>query len=106
MEFVSADRKDVGIILSFIKELAEYENLGDEVVADEATLEHWLFNQKKAEVIFIEKDGIKMGFALFFHNFYTFLGRAGIYLEDLYIKPEYRGKGFGKALFANYAQRG
>lgn len=104
MKFVCAERKDVGTILSFIKELAEYENMSADVVADEATLEHWLFDQEKAEVIFAEEDGIKVGFALFFHNFSTFLGRAGIYLEDLFVKPEYRGKGYGKALLTHLAE--
>lgn len=70
----------------------------DEVVADEATLETWIFDKQKAEVIFAIKDGKEVGFALFFHNFPTFLGRASIYLEDLYVKPEYREKGYGKAI--------
>lgn len=98
MEFVFAERNDTEEILGFIRDLAEYEHMSDEVVADVETLEHWLFDLKKAEVIFAVEDGIKVGFALFFHNFSTFLGRAGIYLEDLYVKPEYRGKGYGKAL--------
>ena len=70
----------------------------DQVVADIPTLELWLFDLKKAEVIFAVEDGVKVGFVLFFHNFSTFLRRAGVYLEDLYVKPEYRGKGYGKAL--------
>lgn len=104
MDFVYAERKDTGIILQFIKELADYENLLSEVVADEDTLEHWLFDEKKAEVIFAVEGGEKVGFALFFHNFSTFLGRAGIYLEDLYVRPEYRGKGYGKALLTELAR--
>ena len=103
MDIVFAERKDTETILSFIRQLAEYEHLADEVVADTALLEHWLFDKKKAEVIFVVEEGEKVGFALFFHNFSTFLGRAGIYLEDLYVKPEYRGKGYGKALLQKLA---
>lgn len=96
--FRTADENDVGLILRFIRELAEYEGLADEVVADEETLREWIFGKKKAEVIFALENGQEVGFALFFHNFSTFLGRAGIYLEDLYVRPEYRGKGYGKGL--------
>lgn len=101
--FRYAERKDVALILQFIRALAEYEKMLDEVVADEATLEEWLFDKKKAEVIFAIVDGKEIGFALFFHNFSTFLGRAGIYLEDLFVFPEYRGKGYGKALLKKLA---
>ena len=104
MEFIFAERKDTETILLFIKALAEYENMAEEVVADADTLEHWLFDEKKAEVIFAVENGEKVGFALFFHNFSTFLGRAGIYLEDLFVKPEYRGKGCGKALLTELAR--
>ncbi|MCW3764553.1 GNAT family N-acetyltransferase [Weissella confusa] len=86
-----------------MKELADYEKLLDQVVADEPTLEHWLFDEKKAEVIFVLEGNDEVGFALFFHNFSTFLGRAGLYLEDLYVKPEYRGKGYGKSLIEKLA---
>ena len=101
--FRYADRKDVPLILSFVKELADYEKLQDEVVADEKTLEEWIFDRQKAEVIFALEDGKEVGYALFFHNFSTFLGRAGIYLEDLYIQPAYRGRGHGKALLKELA---
>ncbi|MEY8353142.1 GNAT family N-acetyltransferase [Lachnospiraceae bacterium 54-53] len=96
--FRYGERRDTALILKFIRELAEYEKMSGQVVATEELLEHWLFEQKKAEVIFAEADGLEVGFALFFHNFSTFLGRAGIYLEDLYVRPEYRGAGIGKAI--------
>ncbi len=101
--FKNAERKDTALILRFIKELADYEKMSDQVVADEATLEEWIFDKQKAEVIFALEDGKEVGFALFFHNFSTFLGRAGIYLEDLYVKPECRGKGYGKAILKKLA---
>ncbi len=103
LTFRNAERKDTLLILQFIKELADYEKKLNEVVADEATLETWIFDKQKAEVIFAVEDGKEVGFALFFHNFSTFLGRAGIYLEDLYVKPECRGKGYGKALLNKLA---
>lgn len=103
LTFRYAVRKDIPLILQFIRDLAEYEKLLDEVVADEATLEEWIFDQKKAEVIFAMKEGKEIGFALFFHNFSTFLGRAGLYLEDLFVLPEYRGKGYGKQLLKKLA---
>ena len=103
LTFRNAERKDTALILQFIKELADYEKLLNEVVADEATLEAWIFDKQKAEVIFAVEGGREIGFALFFHNFSTFLGRAGIYLEDLYVRPEYRGKGYGKAILKKLA---
>lgn len=99
-----AEAFDIDDILGFIRGLAEYENMSDDVVATHELLEEWIFVKKKAEVLIAEVDGEKIGFALFFHNFSTFLGRAGIYLEDLYVKPEYRGKGYGKALLRKLAQ--
>ena len=98
-----ANEEDVDLILDFIKDLAEYEKMSDLVVADEALLREWIFEKKKAEVIFALEDGKEVGFALFFHNFSTFLGRAGIYLEDLYVKPDFRGRGHGKALIKELA---
>jgi GNAT superfamily N-acetyltransferase len=99
-----ATEADTALILGFIKELAEYEKMSDRVVADEALLREWIFEKKKAEVIFAIEDGKEVGFALFFHNFSTFLGRAGIYLEDLYVSPAYRGRGHGKALIGELAR--
>ena len=104
MEIRYAERKDTAIILNFIKDLAVYENMLDQVVATEELLGEWLFDKKAAEVIFAVEDGKEVGFALFFHNFSTFLGRAGIYLEDLFVLPEYRGKGYGKSLLGKLAQ--
>ena len=101
--FREAVREDAPLILRFIKELAEYEKMENDVVADEKTLKTWIFDNKKAEVIFALEDGKEVGFALFFHNFSTFLGRAGIYFEDLYVKKECRGKGYGKALLKKLA---
>ncbi len=104
MDFRYADRNDTGLILRFIRELAEYEKMGDQVVATPELLEEWIFDRGKAEVVFALENGVEVGFALFFHNFSTFLGRAGIYLEDLYVKPEYRGRGYGKGLLTRLAQ--
>ena len=104
MTFRFAERKDSGLILSFIRGLASYEKMLDQVVATEEQLEQWIFDKQKAEVIFACEDGKEVGFALFFHNFSTFLGRAGIYLEDLFVLPEYRGRGYSKALLRKLAQ--
>ena len=103
-EFRFATENDAALILNFIKGLAEYEKMSDDVVATEDLLREWIFEKKKAEVVFALENGVEVGFALFFHNFSTFLGRAGIYLEDLYVKPEYRGRGHGKALLQKIAQ--
>lgn len=104
VSFRFAERKDTALILTFIKELAEYEKMGDEVIADEETLEEQIFDKNGAEVIFALYDGKEVGFALFFHNFSTFLGRRGLYLEDLYVRPEYRGRGIGKAILKKLAE--
>ncbi len=104
LSFRYAEEKDAALILYFIKELAEYEKMLDEVVATEDILREWLFEKRKAEVIFALEDDTEVGFALFFHNFSTFLGRSGIYLEDLYVKPEHRGKGYGKAFLTKLAE--
>ena len=95
---------DEELILSFIRALADYEHMSDQVVATPALLREWIFEKKKAEVIFAEAEGKPVGFALFFHNFSTFLGRAGLYLEDLFVLPEERGRGYGEALLRHLAR--
>lgn len=102
--FRYAEPADAGLILAFIKELADYEKMADEVIATEELLREWIFEKKKAEVIFALEDSKEVGFALFFHNFSTFLGRSGLYLEDLFVKTEARGKGYGKGLLRQLAR--
>ena len=104
LSFRDAVREDTPLILFFIRQLAAYEHMSDQVVATEELLEHQLFDLHGAQVLFAVKDGLEVGFALYFFNFYTFLGRSGLYLEDLYVLPEYRGKGFGKALLQQLAR--
>jgi GNAT superfamily N-acetyltransferase len=104
-EIRPATEDDVPIILSLIRELAEYERLSHEVVATEGLLRESLFGERRgAEVLIACCKGAPAGFALFFHSFSTFLGRPGIYLEDLYVKPEFRGRGIGRALLAHLAR--
>ena len=103
-KFRSAQIEDCGKILSFIEKLAEYEHMESDVVATEELLREWIFEKHKAEVIFAMEGDVEVGFALFFHNFSTFLGRAGIYLEDLFVLPEYRGRGYGKGLLRELAR--
>lgn len=102
--FRKAERGDTPRILGFIRQLAEYERLSSSVVATEEMLEKWLFDRRSAEVLFVEEDGVPVGFALYFYNFSTFEGRPGLYLEDLFVVPEHRGKGYGKGLFLHLAQ--
>ncbi len=105
LEIRAATEDDVPLILSLVKELAEYERLSHQVVATEEVLRDSLFGERRvAEVLIGHHGGEPAGFALFFHNFSTFLGRPGIYLEDLYVRPRYRGMGFGKALLARLAK--
>ena len=104
LQFRPAERGDTGLILRFIRALAEYEHMEDQVVATEELLEEGLFDKRAAQVVFAVEDGREVGFALYFHNFSTFLGRPGIYLEDLFVLPEYRGKGYGKAILKKLAE--
>jgi GNAT superfamily N-acetyltransferase len=104
-EVRQASAEDVPLILTLIGELAEYERLAHEVVATEDALQEWLFGEKPvAEVLIAEHGAEAVGFALFFHSFSTFLGRPGIYLEDLYVRPAFRGLGVGKAMLAYLAK--
>ena len=103
LEFRFAKRDDCALICGFISGLAKYEHLEHEVVVTDELLAEWLFDKHAAEVLFAVIDGIEVGFALYFTNFSTFLGRAGLYLEDLYILPEHRGRGIGKAMLRKLA---
>lgn len=101
----TAVESDIPLILSFIKSLAEYERMADKVVATEDRLRRTLFGQPRfAEVLIGEDEGEPVGFALFFHNYSTFLAKPGLYLEDLFVKPEARGRGHGRALLARLAR--
>lgn len=103
LSFRFAEPGDAALILRFIRALAAYEHMENEVVATEELLERWLFEEKSAEVLFAVANGEEAGFALFFHNFSTFLGRPGLYLEDLFVLPEQRGNGYGKAILRKLA---
>ena len=104
LTFKYAEREDTPLILEFIKKLAEYENRLDEVIATQEELEKWIFDKRQAEVIFALEDGKVIGFALFFLSFSTYLSNVNLHLEDLFINPEYRGKGYGKALLKKLAK--
>ncbi len=95
-----AEKEDVPLILEFVKGIAEFENLSHLVTATEESLMESMFGKKPyAEVLFAELDGVAAGFTVFFHNFSTFVGKQGLYIEDIFVKPEFRGKGIGKAMF-------
>lgn len=98
-----ATPQDVALILCFVRELAEFEREPDAVKATEESLSNALFGERSAEAVIAEQDGEPMGFALFFHNFSTWTGRKGLYLEDLYVTPEARGSGVGTALLRHLA---
>lgn len=103
-QFRAATVEDAGLVLWFIKALADYEGLVHEVVATEESLVEWVFEKGRAEVLFLTVAEKEVGFALFCHNFSTFLGRTGMFLEDLFVLPEHRGKGYGKAMLKRLAQ--
>lgn len=105
LTFRDAERKDIPLVLSFIRQIAEYEKMSDAVIADEKTLEKYIFDQKRAEVFFAMEDNKEIGFALYYFNFSTFVGRSGLYLEDVFIKEEYRHKGYGKAILKKLAEK-
>ncbi len=100
----AAKEEDCSLVLHFIKQIAAYENMSDDVIASEQLLHEYLFVKQRAEVIFVMEEGKEVGFALFFYNFSTFLGRSGMYLEDLYVEEAYRGRGYGKALLQELAR--
>ena len=104
LTFRNASESDVGLILEYIKKLADYENRLDEVIATEDSLRKWIFDKKQADVVFALEDGKEIGFALFFLSFSTYISNVNLHLEDLYIDSEYRGKGYGKALLKRLAQ--
>lgn len=104
VSFRFATKQDVALLLKFIRALAEYEHMLDKVVASEEILGQWLFEKGIAEAFFVLEEEKEVGFALYFHNFSTFLGRGGIYLEDLFVLPAYRGRGYGKAILRRLAQ--
>ncbi|MDR3200011.1 MAG: GNAT family N-acetyltransferase [Spirochaetales bacterium] len=99
-----AEEKDCALILDFVRGLAEYERLLDEVSATGESFRRFLFGEKKAEALICEYEGRPAGFALFFHTFSTFVGKPGIYIEDIFVKPEYRKRGLGKALLSFIAE--
>lgn len=99
-----ANSSDINLIFDFICDLADYEKLRHDVTATAEILHESIFVKKQAEVLIAELDGVPVGFALYFHNFSTFKGKACLYLEDIFIKPQYRGKGYGKAIFNRLAQ--
>lgn len=99
------NEKDCELILSLIKEIAEYEKMSNQVIATEETLREYIFKNNRAEVVILELDKNPIGYALFFYNFSTFVGRSGLYLEDIFIKKEYRGRGIGKEVFKFLAKK-
>ncbi len=104
LTFRIAQRQDSPLILEYIKKLADYEKRLDEVIATEDDIEKWVFDERQAEVIFAQLDGEVIGFALYFLSFSTYIGNVNMHLEDLFIEPEYRGKGYGKALLKELAK--
>ncbi len=104
LTFRKAQREDAALIHSFICELAAYEKAPEQVEGTPETIEHSLFDLHQAECFFALEDGKEIGFALYCHNFSSWIGRAGLYLEDIYVQPPYRGKGYGTAIFHELAR--
>ena len=102
--FRFAKREDTELVLNFIKRIAAYEEMPDAVKYTKETLEEWLFNRKKGEAIFVLEEEKEVGFCLFYETFPGYIGRGGLYVEDLFVHPEYRGKGYGKALLKKMAE--
>lgn len=104
LSFRYATRKDVDLIYSFILKLAEYEGMPEAVKASKSMIEEWMFDRKKAEVLFAVLDDKEIGFSLFYESFAAYVGRGGIFIDDLFICPEFRGKGYGKELLKEMAK--
>lgn len=104
LTYRAAQPEDCGLILDFIRRLADYEKMSADVVATEQLLHEWIFEKRRAEVLFAVEESREVGFALYCHNFSTFLGRAGLWLEDLFVLPEHRGRGVGRGLLQELAR--
>lgn len=100
-----ANEEDCSLILSLIKEIAEYEDMSDQVIATEESLKESIFDNNRAETVIIEQGGKAIGYALYFYNFSTFIGKSGLHLEDIFIKKEVRGKGIGREVFKFLAKK-
>ena len=103
LEFRYATREDIDLIYTFIKKLAQYEGMPEAVKASKEMVEDWMFNRKRAEVLFAVLDEKEIGFSLFYESFAAYVGKGGLFIDDLYIDPEYRGKGYGKQLLSKMA---
>lgn len=103
-KFRFAKREDTELVLKFIKQLAVYEEMSDAVKFTKESLEEWLFDRKKGEAIFVLEDNIEVGFCLFYETLPGYIGCGGLYIEDLFVYPEYRGKGYGKAILKKMAE--
>lgn len=100
-----AKENDVRLLLNLIKEIAEYEKMSDEVIATEETLMESIFKNNRANALILEFDNKEIGYCIYFYNFSTFIGRNGLYIEDIFIRKEYRGKGFGSEIFKFLAKK-